>query len=244
MSILNYSFKASRIGLLLVITLVPLFVSLGFWQLDRARVRESLIVFSHEQRQKPPLDRLALSEQEPESLRFRAIRLKGSYDPDHQLLVDNQILDGKPGYQVLVPFRPDGPGPWVLINRGWIPLGSSRTQVPVLDGLPVGPTEILGVFDLFHRVGLILPGMTTPQSGWPSVVQVPDPTAMRQRLDREIFLLQLRLDPGQPGSYSAFPWGQLPDPGKNRGYALQWWLFALAAFLLFLKASVHARSTS
>lgn len=242
MRVSDYSFKPTAISLLLVAVLIPLFISLGFWQLDRAKIRESLIERRHEAGQRAPLAESDLFKRDPESLRFRVVRLRGRWDAEHPFLLDNQLNEGRSGYQVIVPFRPEGRMPAVLVNLGWVPAERSRNERPQLKVLPSGLLEIKGQVDLLYRVGYQLEGMTTPSDGWPSVVQVPEPGPIAQRLGYPVLGLQLQLDPKEPGRYSQTTWGALPDPGQNRGYALQWFLFAFMTGVLFMKHSIHVHS--
>jgi cytochrome oxidase assembly protein ShyY1 len=46
-------------------------------------------------------------------------------------LIDNMVKQRKAGYFVITPFALAGGG-WVLVNRGWVPLGASRAQRPAI----------------------------------------------------------------------------------------------------------------
>ena len=235
----DYSFNPSWFGWVGVLILVPLFVSLGFWQLDRARERDAINALQEARRTESPLK---LSDQGPmdaESLRYRRVVLEGSYDDRHQFLIDNQIEEGQPGYHVLVPLRMKGGVPAVLINRGWIPVGSDRRQAPDVSGLPQGQVEIQGSIDLLHRVGFKLKGAEVPGSGWPSLVQVPEAKALSERLGYEVAGFQVLLAPAEPGGYRRHDREMRLDSGKNRGYALQWFLFAGVTMFLFARASIR-----
>lgn len=235
----DYRFNPSWFGWICVLILVPLFVSLGFWQLDRAREREAINALQEARGTESPL---RLSEQEgldAETLRYRRVILEGSYDASHQFLIDNQIEEGQPGYHVLVPLRMKGAMSAVLVNRGWIPVGSDRRLAPDVSGLPQGPIEIQGSIDLLHRVGFKLKGAEVPSSGWPSLVQVPEAKSLSERLGYEVAGFQVLLAPAEPGGYRRHVREMRLDPGKNRGYALQWFLFAGVALFLFVRASIR-----
>ena len=64
-----------------------------------------------------------------------------------QILLDNMpSADGRPGYRVLTPFRRTTGGALLLVDRGWVPLGDSREQLPALD-VPDDAREITGRLD-------------------------------------------------------------------------------------------------
>ena len=48
-----------------------------------------------------------------------------------QILIDNMVNGERAGYFVITPFALQGGG-WVLVNRGWVPLGASRAERPAI----------------------------------------------------------------------------------------------------------------
>jgi surfeit locus 1 family protein len=235
----DYRFIPSTVGLILVVILVPTFVMLGFWQLDRAHQRESLNQLQDERLQEPPLVLGPHERVDLDAIRYRELILKGQFDREHQFLVDNQLEGQAAGYHVLVPFRLEGSDRSVLINRGWVALGSDRTQRPDVGGLPEGRIEIRGRADYLHRVGFKLKGAEIPTEGWPAIVQVPEPIPLSTRLGYPVEGFQVLLGPAEPGGYVRQFRPVRLDAGKNRGYALQWFLFAVATFSLFIRSSLR-----
>lgn len=240
----DYRFIPSTVGLVLVVIFVPTFVMLGFWQLDRAHEREALNRLQDERLLEPPLvlgpqDAIDLA-----SVRYRELTLEGRYDSGHQFLVDNQLEDQKAGYHVLVPFHLEGSSRSVLINRGWVPLGADRTLRPDLGGLSQGRVKISGRADYLHRVGWKLSGAEVPSEGWPAVVQVPEAIPLSERLGYPVEGFQVLLGPAEPGGYVRHFRNVRLDAGKNRGYALQWFLFAVTTLLLFIRSSLRKSSHS
>lgn len=234
----DYRFKPSRFAVLLVLLLVPAFVGLGFWQLNRAGEREALNRLQDERSQESTLMLGGqLDAIDPATIRYRNLTLHGEFDAAHQFLVDNQLEDQRAGYHVLVPFRISGGETAILVNRGWLPLGSDRMHLPDLHGLPEGVVTIEGRADLLHRVGFRLKGAEIPSEGWPAVVQLPEPEALGSRLGYKLAGFQVLLAPSEPGGYSRHFRMIRLDANKNRGYALQWFLFAATCLFLFARSS-------
>lgn len=234
----DYSFKPGWKASLLFLAAFALFANLGVWQLHRAGEKEALME-SREQRGRDAPVRLHGGEADADELRYRRVEVAGEYDPEHQFLVDNQVHDGQPGYRVLTPLRIAGSDTAVLVNRGWVPLGADRARKPEV-GLAAREVHVNGVADHFPRVGFKLRGAEIPGPGWPSLVQVPEPALLAERLGYPVLPYQVLLDPAAPDGYVR-SWREVPlDPGKNRGYALQWFLFATVAVVLYLRHGFKA----
>src|SRR5690606_9125464 len=90
-----------------------------------------------------------------DTLRYRKVAATGRYVPDRQILLDNVVRDGMAGYYVLTPFAPDGGGPWVIVNRGWVRADFDRSVLPdvTVDGTM---RSIDGVLDRLPSPGLRL----------------------------------------------------------------------------------------
>ena len=168
-----------------------------------------------------------------EENRYRRVELAGELDAGHQFLLDNQISQQQAGYHVLTPLRIEGTDAAVLVNRGWVPVGKDRTRLP---DLPIGQTtiHITALIDHFPGVGFKLAGAEIPAPGWPAVVQLLDAQHLSERLGYRLLPYQVLLPADAPDGYVR-DWKQASlDPGKNRGYALQWFSFALVLSILYV----------
>lgn len=236
----DYSFKPGLTASLIVMMAVPLFVFLGVWQLHRADEKKALIELQQQRMRDEPL---ALGAEEPslDDVRYRRVIVSGEYDVDHQFLLDNQVHRKSSGYHVLTPLRIAGTGAAVLVNRGWIPVGASRAERPDLD-IRQPNVQITGMAERFPGVGLRLEGADIPASGWPAVVQVVDPAHIAERLGYAVLPYQVLADESVAEGYVR-AWKETRlDPGKNLGYALQWFLFALIALVLYVRHGIAARA--
>lgn len=216
-----------------------LFVNLGLWQLRRADEKTALMAARDLRGQDAPVQ-LTSTAANPDDLRYRRVVVSGEYDVEHQFLVDNQVHGQQPGYHVLTPLRLDG-GAAVLVNRGWIPMGTDRSQRPAV-GIQTARVQISGVADRFPGVGFKLKGADIPASGWPSVVQLPEPARLAERLGYPVLPYQVLLDPSADEGYIR-AWREVRlTPEKNRGYALQWFLFAAVITVIYLRHGLTAGS--
>lgn len=233
-TMVHYNFKRGWVPALAAVLLFPIFVSLGIWQLHRAEEKEKLISLHADRHQAGALP-LGVPDFPPlDEIRYRHVVVEGRYDQAHQILLDNQIADHQAGYFVLTPFKSRGGGHLLLINRGWVPAGRSRSELP---DVAVGgePTRVRGVIDTFPSVAWRLRGAEIPSAGWPAVVQLLDAAALSRHLGDPVVPYQVLLDPAEPEGYRRNWTADAPNPGKNRGYALQWFAFAAILVVLFIR---------
>ncbi len=100
-------------------------MNLGFWQLNRAREKQSYQNLIAQQAQLTALaaSDLTHSVSNPSSLMQRKISLSGRWLNQHTLYLDNRQMNGKPGFFVITPFEfvdsHTGKARTVLIQRGW-----------------------------------------------------------------------------------------------------------------------------
>jgi len=227
----NYVFRPGWVATLAVVVLLPLFVSLGIWQLHRAEEKKTLMR-EREERQGLPVLRSSAAFAAGEN-RYRRVEMAGEWDAEHQILLDNQIFNQQAGYQVLTPLRIAGTGEAVLVNRGWVPVGKDRRRLPAL---AIGQTSarVSGIIDKFPGVGFKLKGAEIPAPGWPAVAQLLDAQRLSERLGYRLLPYQVLLAADAPEGY-ARDWKQASlNPEKNQGYALQWFSFAGMLSILYV----------
>ncbi len=229
---------ASTFALLL---LLPLLLALGFWQSDRGRQKAELQAAFAEQFNQSPV---MLTEVNPVDFtsRYRRVAVSGRYDGAHQVLLDNQVRDGQPGYHVLTPLRLAGSGA-ILINRGWIALGESRQVLPDI-AAPAETVTVSGWLAQPSQPGLRLGDAAGSDLRWPRVVPYVN-------YDRLATILGYPLQPAVVLLEPEAAWGYGRDwqprfggfgPERHQGYAVQW--FALAAALVILYFAANTRRLS
>jgi len=170
------------------------------------------------------------------------VLVAGRYDEAHQFLIDNQILDGKPGYFVLTPFLIAQEKRAVLVNRGWVPLGEDRKALPDVS-IKTEVKRITGRINHFPPVGIKLKGAEIPTEGWSSVVQVVDSRILAARLGYDLYDFQIELDADAAEGYRRqWKTASTIPPEKHLAYAVQWFGLALTLTGLFIWISSRKRS--
>jgi surfeit locus 1 family protein len=221
---------------LLAIALIVFLVSLGRWQLRRADEKRALFdSFAAGTDVPEPIDLRT-----PPVRRYRHIEAGGHYDQSRQILIDNMVDSERVGYFVITPFALAGGG-WVLVNRGWVPLGSSRAERP---SIPVaGDTRMVhGRADHMPSPGIQMGTKAELAPPYPVVAAFPSRDEIAHLLHETSWTAAtdlVLLDPGEPDGYvrnwspPGFP------PMRHIGYAVQW--FALALTLLVLWVVTNLR---
>ncbi len=232
-----FSFRPKPIPTVVTLLILPVLLGLGSWQLNRAHQKEALRAAFEAQMalDYAPVEEVCLTDP---ACRYRKVLIEGHYDGQHQILLDNQIREGRPGFHVFTPLRiPDRE--WaILVNRGWAPLGSSRQDLP---DIRIDDARVA----LKGRVSQPAnPGLQLGESGavqWPRVVQFLDYEQLAKDLGYALAPAVILLDPDMEGGYLR-DWR--PEfggmgPRKHYGYAVQW--FALAAALIVIFIVVNTR---
>ena len=171
--------------------------------------------------------------------RYQHVTVSGRFDGAHQFLLNNEIHDGDDGYQVLTPFEL-GDGRTLLVDRGWVPFTGSQDRPPDVRLDVVAERTLTGRLDNLPAGGLSF-GKMPPEAGsrWPKITTFPDmrqlEAALGHKLERRILLL----DPKMPFGYVRdwTPPGMAPI--RNLAYAIQWWMFAATAVVIWVVLSAR-----
>lgn len=239
MSVRRYRFRPSLVPTLVVLVLFPILVSLGFWQLDRAEqkraIQEEYDARSHDARVK-----IGARVQSAEDLRFYRVVAEGTYEPDYQILVDNRVHKGRAGYHLITPLRIHRSGVRVLVNRGWIPMGTSREDLPKVD-TPQGRQKITGVATVPRAKAFMLAKPAPLTDEWQRVWQHIDMKRYEKAVPFPIQPVVILLDPESPGGGFVRDWARL-DAGiaVHQGYAFQWFMLAAALLVIYVVVNVRA----
>ncbi|PMW98327.1 cytochrome oxidase biogenesis protein Surf1,facilitates heme A insertion [Pseudomonas sp. FW215-R2] len=226
-------FRPGVVPTLVVALLLPLLISLGFWQLGRGAEKTALLASYAERRAAEPMASTELVHSTDPA--FRRVHLHGQFDAAHSLLLDNRQRDGKVGVELLQPFQDQRTGLWLLVNRGWLPWPDRRVTPQFKT-----PADAVNVDAWVY----VAPGATFQlhadpvSSTWPQTVTAVEPAKWWKTLERDGFAYELRAEPG-PASYQV-DWPVVAmGPEKHLGYAVQWFAMATALFGLYLYLGWH-----
>jgi cytochrome oxidase assembly protein ShyY1 len=161
------------------------------------------------------------------------VHVAGEFVTHATVYIDNRVVDGVSGVQLITPLAIGDGLPWVLVNRGWAPRTmQDRARLPAA-AVVRGPLRLEGL--AVARVPRALelgPSAGALGSAWQNLDFDAFEQASGHRVAR--LVVQQTSDTGD-GLRRTWP---RPDIGvdKHRGYAVQWYSLAalLAVLTLFL----------
>jgi surfeit locus 1 family protein len=220
-----------------VITICLLFVNLGFWQLRRLEERRlQNSVWQARQASTPlPIEDLVVGAgSDLESLEYRPVEARGTFSPEHEILVRSQVWNGSAGFHVITPLILRS-GSAILVNRGWVPLDMDEVPVPATP--PEGEVDLAGTIRLSQTRGSV--GPTDPATGVLTKTARVDLTRIGQQMPwplLPVYVVAQYTDETSLPVAVAVP--DLNDQGPHLAYAIQWFAFALigaVGYLLLLR---------
>jgi cytochrome oxidase assembly protein ShyY1 len=204
----------------------------GFWQLDRGaeKIRMQRQI---ETATAQPVLHIFGDLPPPASLRYRQIRIDGHYASARQFVLDNRVRTdaagrAQVGYHVITPFV-TGAGT-LLVDRGWVPVGSGRERLPAVD-VDGDERTILGTVTVPGQ-GFRLGSMDSSDA-WPRLIQFVDYGLLGERLGDAVYPALIVLE-GERVDGFEYDWKPLlGGPEKHYSYAVQWFLLCGALVLLY-----------
>lgn len=221
---------------LLALIFIILFSALGFWQLSRATQKEALLASFALRTQHAPLTANALDPTKDQ--RFYRIQLDGIFDNAHSVLLDNKIQDGKIGYEIYTPFHATQLAQPILVDRGFIQIGINRQTLPKIRDV-TGKVSIIGMLNTPPTYVALGKLYESPNLVWPLRVEYINLAELKPFVGDLSTPYVINLSPTDAAAYD-MKWQIVTmAPEKHKGYAVQWFAFALT--LLILSVALNRR---
>ena len=224
-------FGIHKMWLLITLTAFAILSKLGYWQLQRAEQKTIQISQLEQLQQQGAISwpQLAvLSASAADGVLFAGT---GQWLQPYIWLLDNQIVDGKVGYDVIIPVQYTDKSRLLMVNLGWVATGNNRAVLPEL----TIPEQIQLQGLIRSKVGGFRLGPNTEGEGWPQRIQQPELEQMAAQLPLNSFPVLFY----QQGSSPFLPHYQpvVMPPEKHHGYAFQWFMLAIAVVAVALAAA-------
>lgn len=227
----NYCFSPRLLPTLLVLGLLPLLVSLGFWQIHRGSEKNQIQQLFNLRSRSIAID-LNHTHAIDLTKNYASAKMQGHFDNQQIYLLDNRIYQHKIGYEVLTPFILKNSPKVILVNRGWIPQGLNRKKIPPIP-LVKGKISIQGL--------IVFPGKNfsfkqAAEKNWPQRIQTVNPHFLHQHhLSPFLFVINTKQN------YSFIPlWKPVSFlASRHYAYAFQWFGLSLTLFIAFFSTQIR-----
>lgn len=237
MIVLGYRFEPKVWTILITAIAVILFLELGKWQLSRAEEKNA----QHEQIEqyaKQPAIALPGTLIKLHEYQYRDVEVRGEYLFEHTIYLDNKIHQGHAGYHIITPLKIANSTLHVAINRGWIATGNDRSLLPKIPEV-TGEVKITGIVVSPEIRTLKISDKLTENQVWGNF----DLQRYREITDLELQPIVV-LQKNEVADGLIRDWHR-PDSGasKNLGYAVQWFLLAGTAIIIFIVLNVKRKNS-
>ncbi|HEX9628062.1 MAG TPA: SURF1 family protein [Acidiferrobacterales bacterium] len=237
----SYRFRPALIPTLATVLLVPVLIGLGAWQTQRAETKRALQA-EYDARSTGPVVAIGADPQPAEALRYYRVVARGVYEPGYQILIDNRVHRGHPGYHVITPLKLAGGETRVLVNRGWI-AGTPDRRLPVVE-TPATGVQIEGIAMVPGDRHFTLADPGPVRGEWETLWQNLDMARYAEAVPFSVQPVVVLLDPDSAAGGFVREWARL-DAGiaTHQSYAFQWFALATALAALYLLVNLK-RETS
>lgn len=226
-------FQIRLIPTLAMLLGLAVFIYLGLWQAGKGDRLEAELA---QRAQRSQLAPAALTGQllEAQAAADNVFTVTGSYEPQHQIFLDNRQENDQPGVHVVTPLKIEGSETRVLINRGWIGWTQGRAVLPVV-ATPSGRVTITGLANVPSiKKFFLMPDHPEVQTKlWSRL----DLARFEKLIGHPLQPVVLQQTGGDAPDTLVRHWAPPDDRvAKHRGYAFQWFGMAAALLLFFLVA--------
>ncbi|MFL2731300.1 MAG: SURF1 family protein [Gammaproteobacteria bacterium] len=203
------------------------FFSLGLWQIERGQDKQSILDQFENNTSKAP------SVISDKSQKWDRVRVKGTWQKEKQIFIDNVINKGLAGYKVLTPLQIASSNQFILVDRGWVPQNKNRNIKPNIS-IKNEEVVVTGLLEN-HELGFVLSDDLV-YGDWPKISQTKNLGVINKAYEVDLVPYVLLAEPLLKDSLEYIkpvPTNMLPS--KHYGYSAQWFtmLIALAAMYLW-----------
>lgn len=217
--------------------LLPVLVSLGFWQLQRAEVKRAEQARYEAGLAAAPL---SLAELGDDPANYRPVAISGRFDPRRYFLLDNRTRNGEAGFEVIGLLQESGSQRLVAVNRGWVAGGADRRHLPVVT-FPDGEIRVTGNLYRPEVRHWMVPPPPSASGDWPRLSASMTVADLQSSLGEPLYPHLVRLAADSPAALVT-DWQPInTQPEKSTGYAVQWFLMAFALLVLFVLRNSNLR---
>jgi cytochrome oxidase assembly protein ShyY1 len=217
---------------LLIAVLVVTMVNLALWQLRRLDERQAFNaqVAANQDATPKPVEELLPPNTDTAAtatgaLQWYPVTASGTYLADQAVLVVNISQDGSPGVDSVVPLQLDD-GRLLIVNRGFVAEGDTVPDPPE------GTVSIVGRLRPSQKRGT--GQLSDPAEGTLTEIHRVDLNRLQMQLPAPVVAMYVDLlasEPAEPAGQIAMVAAPKLDNGPHLSYAVQWFIFTIAALV-------------
>jgi cytochrome oxidase assembly protein ShyY1 len=215
--------------------MLPLLLSLGSWQLQRADEKQEIVDRHARNQQLPPLIN-AEELHNNQDHQYRLAWIRGKVDNQRVIILDNKVKNGRPGYEILQSVTLLGLKEKLLINRGWVEASLDRDILPSISPIE-GEVQLRGYLYRALKGGYRLDDGIRQVQAWPSRVGWINLERAEELFNTSFMPYQLRLDQDSIGALKTGWTTVAVQPEKHVGYAVQWFAMAITLLIMTIVAN-------
>ena len=217
----NLKLKRAYLFQLFVIIFVTIFCALGTWQLYRLQWKLELIseiTFG--------LDSSPIEYSNSIEKNYQRVSAKGKFNFDKQIYLYSLNENGKPGYDVITPFRTNK-NENVLVNRGWIK--KELKNNPIINKNIEDEQKIIGLLRKIYKPNIFKPDNDLKNNIWFSINLEDLKVTSGERFNEfVIFLEDNQAKTPIPRKIS------IDVPNNHLKYAITWYAISISIIVYYL----------
>jgi cytochrome oxidase assembly protein ShyY1 len=221
-----------------IVLLIVFMINLGFWQLRRLDQRREFnaAVEARYDTAPQPLDSVLTPGTDPDDVQWRPVIVVGTYRPEGTVHIVNRSQNGFAGDNIVVPFD-IGDGRVLLVNRGFLPFGE---DVPPA---PSGEVTVAG--RLRASQSRHFAQLSDAGTGTLTEAQRVDISRLQQQVDGQLVDMYVDAFASEPADSPTLQPVVKPELGEgpHLSYAVQWFIFSVAAAVGWVLAIRHSANT-
>ena len=217
----NLKLKRAYLFHLFVVIFVTIFCALGTWQLYRLQWKLELIseiTFG--------LDSSPIEYSNSIKKNYQRVSTKGKFNFDKQIYLYSLNDNGKPGYDVITPFRTNK-NENVLVNRGWIK--KELKNNPIINKNIEDEQKIIGLLRKIYKPNIFKPDNDLKNNIWFSINLEDLKVNSGERFNEfVIFLEDNQAKTPIPRKIS------IDVPNNHLKYAITWYAISISIIFYYL----------
>lgn len=218
---------------LCVLILFSVLIRLGFWQLDRAKQKQQIRKHRDALLLAAPVAIESLDLDNIDALKYTKVKLEGSYDNNRSILINNQVFQNQPGYEVITVFKLLTSEQVVFVSRGWVPADLGTRQLPLIDHV-AGRQQLLGKIHVPSSNAFFLPQNIDRTTVWPLRLNHLYINHIRPIFNKPLLPFVVRLERNNPGIFVRHWQEKQLQSANSISYAIQWFAMALILVVITL----------